>query len=117
MTDADRLLHKQGGFGRTTASGIRGNGGAGRTMSRRRPLIEIDFGGGFLCEKVLRCTVGNGTPYGILSRARHGDPQSKLEINAMVKIKFALMKQGLNHEQGWGHQLASGFGRWWCSFS
>jgi hypothetical protein len=66
---------------------------------------------------VLRCTVGTGTPYGFLRRARHGDPQSKLEINAMVTIKFALMKRGLNNQQGWGHQLASGFGRWWYGFS
>ncbi len=35
----------------------------------------------------------------------------------MVTIEFALMKCGLNNQQGWGHQLASGFGRWWCSFS
>ena len=49
VTHADRSLHEQGWLGRTTASGIRGNGGAGSTMSRRRPLIEINFGGGFLC--------------------------------------------------------------------
>ena len=49
VTDADCSLHKQGGFGRTRASGICGDGGAGSTMSRRQPLIEIDFGGGFLC--------------------------------------------------------------------
>ena len=49
VTDAVRSLHKQGGFGRTMASGIRGNSGAGSTMSRWRLLIKIDFGGGFLC--------------------------------------------------------------------
>jgi hypothetical protein len=71
------------------ASGIRDDDGAGSTMPRRRLLIEIDFGGGFLCEKVPRCTVGTGTPYGFLRRARHGDPQSKIQnkCDGDVKIK------------------------------
>ena len=117
VTDEDRLLHEQGVFGKMTASGIGGDDGAESIMSRRQLLIKFDFGGEFLCEKVLRCTIGTGTPYGFLCRAQHGDPQSKLEINPMVTIKLALMKRGLNNQLGWGHQLTSGFGRWWCSFS
>ncbi len=89
VTDADRSLHEQGGFGWTTASSIRGDGGAGSTMSRRRPLIDCCFGGGFLGKKLLRCTIGTGTSYRVLRRVQHVIWSRKLEIkcDGDVKIK------------------------------
>ena len=78
--DTERSRGENGVF-LAAASGVRGDGGAESSMSRRQPLIVFILGGG--------CTVGTGTSYKFPRRVRHGltVENSKNKCDGDVKFK------------------------------